>query len=85
MTQSCEDWHKVVYGATLEHMLRDRIVCGINDDRIQRHLLAEADLTFDTALKIVLSVEAANKNNQDLQKPPSVVCLKVKNSSTSTQ
>lgn len=72
LAQSCN------YGATLEQMLRDQIVCGINDDRIQRRLLAEADLTFDTALKIALSVEAANKNIQDLQKPPSVVCHKVK-------
>ncbi len=35
LAQSCN------YGATLEQMLRDRIVCGINDDRIQRRLLAD--------------------------------------------
>lgn len=35
------------YGDTFQQMLRDRIVCGINDDRIQRRLLAEVDLTFD--------------------------------------
>ncbi|KAL0160115.1 hypothetical protein M9458_043840, partial [Cirrhinus mrigala] len=79
LAQSCN------YGATLEQMLRDRIVCGINDDRIQRLLLAEADLTFDTALKIALSVEAANQNIQDLQKPSSLVCHKVKNSSMPTR
>ena len=28
------------FGQTLEAMLRDHIVCGINDDAIQRHLLA---------------------------------------------
>uniref|UniRef100_A0A8C9XTX2 Retrotransposon gag domain-containing protein n=1 Tax=Sander lucioperca TaxID=283035 RepID=A0A8C9XTX2_SANLU len=33
------------YGDTLQQMLRDCIVCGINDDQIQRRLLAEADLT----------------------------------------
>lgn len=70
------------YGATLEEMLRDRIVCSINDDRIQRRLLAETNLTFDNALKIALSVEAANKNIQDLQKPSSAGCYKVKSSPT---
>ena len=29
------------FGATLDLMLRDRLVCGINDDAIQRRLLAE--------------------------------------------
>ncbi|KAL4009386.1 hypothetical protein ACER0C_003238 [Sarotherodon galilaeus] len=40
------------YGNTLQQMLRDRIVFGIRDDRIQRHLLSEIDLTFDKALSI---------------------------------
>lgn len=71
-----------IYGAMLEEMLRDRIVCGINDDRIQRRLLVEANLTFDNALKIALSVEALNKNIQDLQKPSSAGCHKVKSSPT---
>lgn len=52
------------YGNTLQQMLRDRIVCGINDDRIQRRLLSEADLTFDKAMSIAVS---ANKNVLDLQ------------------
>ena len=29
------------YGDSLENMLRDRLVCGINDDSIQKRLLAE--------------------------------------------
>ncbi len=32
-------------------MLRDRLVCGVNDDSIQRRLLTEDGLTFETALK----------------------------------
>ncbi len=55
------------FGNTLQQMLRDRIVCGINDDRIQRRLLSEADLTFDKAMSIAVSLETANKNAQDLQ------------------
>ncbi|KAG7526603.1 putative protein K02A2.6-like [Solea senegalensis] len=55
------------YGNTLQQMLKDRIVCGINDDRIQRRLLS--DLTFEVckALSIAVSIETANKNAQDLQ------------------
>ena len=29
------------YEATFDDMLRDRLVCGIHDDHIQRRLLAE--------------------------------------------
>ena len=31
------------YSDTLEEMVRDRLVCGINDERLQRHLLAEPE------------------------------------------
>ena len=33
-------------GDTLELMLRIRIVCGINDSHIQKHLLIEKELTY---------------------------------------
>lgn len=55
------------YGDTLQQKLRDRIVCGINDDRIQRRLLAEADLTCEKALAIAVAAETATKNAHDLQ------------------
>ena len=50
------------YGDTLNMMLRDRLVCGINHQVIQRRLLAEKSLTFDKALEISLAVEAADKD-----------------------
>ena len=34
------------YGRSLDDMLRDCLVCGINDGKIQRRLLAEKDLTL---------------------------------------
>ena len=40
------------YRDPLNEMLRDRLVCGVNDERIQRRLLyaiAEADLPFKRA------------------------------------
>ncbi len=55
------------YGETLPRMLRDRLVCGINDDHIQRRLLSETSLTFESALSLAQAMESANKNVQDLQ------------------
>jgi len=41
-------------------MMRDRLECKVNDEPIQRRLLSEQNLTFDNALKIVLSLETAD-------------------------
>ena len=51
---------------TLEEMLRDRLVCGINDEQIQRRLLAESSLDFKKAMKLATSMETAAKNARDL-------------------
>lgn len=37
------------YGASLPDMLRDRLVCGVNDESIQRRLLSKKDLTYAKA------------------------------------
>ena len=55
------------YGTTLNDMLRDRLVCGVDDLRIQRRLLAEPQLTFDKAFEIATASESAEKNVKDLQ------------------
>ena len=47
-------------------MLRDRLVCGINNKQIQRRLLAESTLDFKKAMKIATSMETAIKNVKDL-------------------
>ncbi|TWW73698.1 hypothetical protein D4764_15G0010940, partial [Takifugu flavidus] len=57
------------YGDKLSEMIRDRLVCGIVDDRIQRRLLSEPDLTFDKALKLAQAIETACKDVKDLQSP----------------
>ena len=59
------------FGDTLNDMLRDRLVCGINDARLQRRMLAETGLTFDKALTLATALEAADKNAKDLVKSPS--------------
>ena len=55
------------FAATLDDMLRGRLVCGIRDRRLLQHLLAEIDLTFQKALDISQAIEAAERNARDLQ------------------
>ncbi|KAK0146771.1 hypothetical protein N1851_013888 [Merluccius polli] len=55
------------YGDKLKEMLRDRLVCGVADDRMQRRLLAEPELTFERALKVALAMETATRDVRDLQ------------------
>ena len=52
---------------TLDEMLRDRLVCGIDDERIQRRLLAEKELTFARALELARAVETAGKNTEEIK------------------
>ena len=62
LTEHCD------YGTTVETMLRDRLVCGINDSRIQKRLLSEGSaLTYTRALELSLSLEAAEKNSTAIQ------------------
>ena len=49
-------------------MLRDRLVCGVNMDTVQKRLLAELRLTFEDALKIATSMEAATAGAQELMR-----------------
>ena len=49
-------------------MVRDRLVCGVNDLRIQNRLFQESTLTFTKAFEIAQSVEAAAKDAPNLQK-----------------
>ena len=52
-------------------MLRDRIVCGINDVQTQKRLLVEKDLTFAKAKEIALGLESAVQGARDIQLPSS--------------
>ena len=52
----------------LESMLCDRLICGIQDPRIQRRLLAEAKLEFKQAFKLAQAMESANRNAKTLKK-----------------
>ena len=48
-------------------MLRDRLVVGIANDRIQRRLLAEKELTFKRAYDLAIVHETAEKNTTELE------------------
>ena len=56
------------YGDKLEEHIRDRLVCGIRDNRIQRRLLSEGNLTLKKAVEISIGVELAEKNMVTLEK-----------------
>ena len=58
------------FGDTLNVMLWDRIVCGINDDATQRRLLAEPDLNYAKAVETARSMEAASLSMKELKSGP---------------
>ena len=62
LSQYCE------YGKSLDNMLRDRLVCGINHDRMQQRLLSEgSSLSLEKAIDISLSLESAIKQAAVIQ------------------
>ena len=50
-------------------MLRDRLVWGIHDDKMQVKLLQEKDLTFEKALTIARGYKTADKNLKEMKAP----------------
>ena len=48
-------------------MLRDRIVCGIADCRLQRRLLVEPDLTLKKTIKLAQAQKTEDQGAQQLQ------------------
>ncbi|XP_065071854.1 uncharacterized protein LOC135696403 [Rhopilema esculentum] len=55
------------FGDVLSIASRDRLVCGLRAETIQRKLLTEIDLTFDKAQRITVAMELAQNNAVDLQ------------------
>ena len=52
--------------SSLETMLRDQLVCGVRDSRIQKKLLAESTLDFKKAFGIAQAVETAEHQVKEL-------------------
>ena len=55
------------YKDSLQEMLRDRLVCGVNHAGIQKCLLAEKDLTLEVALSKAQALEAAERDTQHIR------------------
>ena len=51
-------------------MLRDRLVCGMQNIKIQQKLLSETDLTLDNAFKIAAAMERAHNDSMQIQNEP---------------
>jgi hypothetical protein len=58
------------FGTNLNDSLRDRFVCGLSNELIQKRLLSEADLSLSKASEIALAMETAAKDSQELQGKP---------------
>ena len=56
-----------LHGDQLLDMLRDRLVCGLTSERMQRRLLSEPNLTFENAFLVATAMETADKNASKLQ------------------
>ena len=54
------------FGGTLDVMIRDRLVCGVNDDSIQKRLLTEDKLSLTKAISIAQSYKTAEKDATEL-------------------
>ena len=70
LSEHCE------YNKTLEDMLRDRLVCGVKNEKIQHRLLSEDKLTLKTALTIAQSMESATKYALNIQQHQASVSVK---------
>ena len=51
----------------LDAMLRDRLVVGVQDARVQKRLLAEPDLKFKKAFELAQAMETAEQNAREIQ------------------
>ena len=53
-------WH-CDYGRSISDILRDHLVCRINDGKIQQRLLAKKELTLKRTWEIIQAIESADK------------------------
>lgn len=54
------------FGESLEDKHRDRLVCGINNQQIQKRLLVEPNLKYQKAVELALAKESASRSVGDL-------------------
>ena len=67
----CEAWHeraKFKEGSEdfTNQMIRDRIICGVNDDALRTKLLAKSDLTLEKCVKLCRGVTASTEQAKQM-------------------
>lgn len=60
LSEHCE------FGRSMSDTIRDRLVCGMRSEAIQKRLLTESNLTLQRAIEVSTSMEMANKDAQQL-------------------
>nr|XP_050024971.1 uncharacterized protein K02A2.6-like [Dermacentor andersoni] len=55
------------FGASLDDILRHRLVCGVRSETLQRRLLAEPELTFATAREKAIAMESAQRQTEQIR------------------
>lgn len=68
------------FGTHLQDALRDRFVCGLNNEAIQKRLLTEAVLTFQKAVEIAVAAETVAREAQQLSSSLKVNAMHVSSS-----
>ena len=58
------------FGASLDEVLRDRLVCGLMDESVQKSLLSVRALTLAAAVEKAKSVEAVKRDAQAMRCDP---------------
>ena len=62
LSEHCE------FGDGLDDLLRDHLICGCNEDRLQKNLLAKTPPpNFKVAIAMAQAMESADKDTKDLQ------------------
>ena len=56
------------FGNVLDDMIRDRLVCGINDSQIQQRLLIEPNLLLSKATQLAQGIELAKQDSAEMNK-----------------
>ena len=63
------------FGTFLEEALRDRLVCGLRSESMQKRLLAEKNLTLKTALDLAHGMESAHRDAKVMKGTESLLGL----------
>ena len=65
------------FGKSLAARLCNRLICGINSNRMQRCLLTESKLSFEKAYELALAIETADHSAKELQGLPTAAVSKL--------